>query len=222
MSFQNNQENTDPILTYPRIGSENITVLDEQGFYFYTLPAEPPNNPEEDSVILIQPDGTSKLENVSSLSLVKSCFQANFNNIAPVIYYNNRNAILGYDTVNISFSKDITIAEPEFPSAPELSFNIPITGKYFFSLNFVVDNTLMDQARATFFCKKRQIPDPVPLSPAFFMVRDFLFNGPITFTGVIDAIAGDIFSFYIRTSATPTPTGNITIYETKSLTMYAI
>jgi hypothetical protein len=64
MSFTNNENNTDPILTYPRLGSNKITQLDDQGFYLYTLSND---KPTDNQIMEFNNDGSSQFIDASSL-----------------------------------------------------------------------------------------------------------------------------------------------------------
>ena len=64
MSFTNNENNTDPILTYPRLGSNKITQLDDQGYYLYTLSND---KPTDNQIMEFNNDGSSQFIDASSL-----------------------------------------------------------------------------------------------------------------------------------------------------------
>jgi hypothetical protein len=215
MSFTNNSSGTDPILMYPRIGSEKLTVLDNEGFYFYTLPDSPPDNDEEPSTIIINPNGTSKLENISSLSKQKARIQVQFDIGTPITILPNQ--VVQIPQVSNVFGTQENIF---LPDNTKLSVLTSITGIYFFSLCGVLDNTLGNLGRAHIYAKKRAVPITNPPIPALFFVRDLNFTGPFTFSGLIECDAEDIIDFYIATDTTAN--GNITLYEDLSLQMFAI
>lgn len=215
MSFGNNDEFNDPILSYPRIGSKKLTVLDDEGFYFYTLPDNVPENDEEPSTIIINPNGTSKLENISSLSKQKAHIQVQFDIGTPI-------TILPNQVVQIPQVSNVvgTQANIFLPDNTKLSVLTSVTGIYFFSLCGVLDNTLGNLGRAHIYAKKRLAPITIPPIPALFFVRDLNFTGPFTFSGLIGCNADDIIDFFIATDSTAN--GNITLYEDLSLQIFAI
>ena len=64
MSFTNNSNNTDPMFTYARLGSNKISQLDDEGNYLYTLSNDKPTN---NQIMEFNNDGSSQFIDASSL-----------------------------------------------------------------------------------------------------------------------------------------------------------
>ena len=65
MSFTNAKNGTDPLFSYSRIGSQKLTVLDNNNTYLYQLPATAPTDVAGD-VPVFYPNGTSALVKLPS------------------------------------------------------------------------------------------------------------------------------------------------------------
>lgn len=215
MSFVNNSMGNDPELTYARVSSQKITVNDGEGFHFYTLPDNVPDNPDEDATIVIKPDGTTKLENVSALSVTKAHIQAQFELANPITIGPNLIVQIPSTSYVLGVRQDLSVF-----NNTQLSIKVTNPGVYYFSLCGVLDSQLGSEGRAWIYAKIKYQVGTVPQIPGIFFVRDLSFISPFTFSGLIRCQADDVVEFFIETAQAAT--GTITLYEDLSLQMYAI